>query len=157
MIAAINGMVQPRGNTNTRGGITTAVDIFKASQQSSPGEAKTLMVLTDGQSTGGVEPAPTLAKQQGIQTMAWGVGPNVNQKELLEIANGDQDGVDLINNYSLLFEKTYHFKTQQCNMPQQPPVGVSVDDNLYQGERRFYHFKLPPNGINVIVGNNHGR
>ncbi|CAG2114536.1 unnamed protein product, partial [Medioppia subpectinata] len=152
VLAKIDGMVQPQSTTNTRAGMTAAEDIFKASVQRL-GVPKQIMVLTDGQSNDGVQPAPGLAKAMGIQTMAWGVGPNVNQKELLEIANGDPASVDLINNYDSLFEKTYKFKTMKCSMAQKPPVDTEVADNLLKGEKRFYNYQLGANGITVNVGN----
>ncbi|CAG2116861.1 unnamed protein product, partial [Medioppia subpectinata] len=152
VLAKVDGMVQPRSGTNTRAGMIGAEDIFKASAQRL-GVPKQIMVLTDGQSNDGVQPAPGLAKAMGIQTMAWGVGSGVNQKELLEIANGDPDSVDLINNYDSLFEKTYKFKTMKCSMAQKPPVGTEVADKLLKGKKRFYNYKLGANGITVNVGN----
>ncbi|CAG2111161.1 unnamed protein product, partial [Medioppia subpectinata] len=152
VLVKIDGIVQPRDGTNTRAGMIEAQDIFKASAQRL-GVPKQIMVLTDGQSNDGVQPAPGLAKAMGIKTMAWGVGPGVNQTELLEIANGDPDSVDLINNYDSLFEKTYKFKTMKCSMAQKPPVGTEVADNLLKGEKRFYNYQLGANGITVNVGN----
>jgi hypothetical protein len=105
MLSIIDNLHHPQGMRNTGGAISKAVDLFKAVYQR-PGVPKNMLVITNGRSnypTPGVQPGPTDAKKNNITTLAWGIGPNINMKELKEIANGISDNVYILTSYSQLF------------------------------------------------------
>jgi hypothetical protein len=96
-----------------------------------------MLVITDGRSnypTPGVQPGPTDAKKNNITTLAWGIGQDINMKELIEIANGISDKVEYVTSYSHLFENRYKYKKVSCSLAQTPPMNTKFEDRLFQHE-----------------------
>lgn len=157
MLSIVEKLTQPQGMTNTRDAILKAVDIFNLHQRT--GVPKNMLVLTDGQSnhpTPGVQPGPTNAVNSGIITFAWGIGPNTNQKELIEIANNDYNVSPLLS-YAHLLESTYKYIKESCSLAQKPLMNTEVEDSLFQHEKRFYNFKVTSTGISVTIRQKSGR
>jgi len=67
-----------------------------------------LMVITDGMTDPwNSKPYPTVLEpliNQGVETIAVGVGPDINYSELLEIANGKQENVFTVEDFDKLVE-----------------------------------------------------
>ncbi|XP_054163767.1 uncharacterized protein LOC128961542 [Oppia nitens] len=157
MLSKIENLVQPAGSTNTSGGIQTVVDIMKPPRPHP--RNKTMFVLTDGQSNSppGVEPAVSNAREAHIASWVWGVGPNVNNTELLEIAYNIKANVKPLDQYKELHSNLFEFKSTVCSLPLKPKISEKIDDFTKKNEKRYFIFDLQNKGLNLTVQTTKGK
>jgi len=94
----INSKTYPGGGTLTGSAINKTTLFIKGSNLPT-GIPKIMVILTDGNSYDDVILASNYARSNGISLIAVGIGPNVNQTQLLQIAQTPSNMI-LITKYS---------------------------------------------------------
>ena len=89
--ARIKSISFPGGGTRTGTAISLATSHFRS--EGLPGNAKVIIVITDGQSGDAVAGPATDATNNGILMYAVGIGPSINNAELNLITNGITNNV----------------------------------------------------------------
>ncbi|OQV25444.1 hypothetical protein BV898_00385 [Hypsibius exemplaris] len=146
----------PEGGTNTGAAITAAVNMFNQSGPIRPGVAKVITVFTDGQSGDAVVDPASFAGRNEIDTFGVGIGTNINQLELTQIAQGRDDRTFMLSNFAGLAEFFRTMNEETCKIPQKPVLGAVTQDQVVKAEKRFFVFALPEEGITVVLDNKNG-
>ncbi|OQV18313.1 hypothetical protein BV898_07518 [Hypsibius exemplaris] len=146
----------PEGGTYTGAAITAAVNMFSESGPIRPGVAKVITVFTDGQSGDAVVGPASFAGRNEIDTFGVGIGTNINQLELTQIAQGKDDRTFMLSNFAGLAEFFRTMNEETCKIPQKPVLGAVTQDQVVKAEKRFFVFALPEEGITVVLDNKNG-
>ena len=155
LVDGIYGLPYPDGNTNTCAGMMAAVRMYDADgldERREAGVPRVMLVFTDGHSNRGCPPseAAAAAKDAGITTMAYGIGTGIDDKQLLEIANGVQDNVIRTQDYETLKQQIARISRRAKAIPKKPPIGKALMENFSSaGEKRNFLLPVPSNGVTV--------
>jgi hypothetical protein len=150
MKSTVRDANHPKLGTNTSGAMLEAVQMFKHSEQRR-GVPRVMTVFTDGVSDNGVSDGTAEAKRNNISNFAVGIGTNIKQSELLEIAFGEPSHVFLRSSYKALGEFFDLMNSATCKVPQKPLFGEKISDSLAENEKRFFSYNLPKNGITISI------
>lgn len=122
----------PAGGTLTGSAINKTVLFIKGSNLPT-GLPKILVILTDGGSYDDVVYASNYARDNGISIIAVGIGVNVNQAQLLQIAQTPSN-IILVNSYSSLKQLVDYISNYMCKQT----VTLNLNDTLQKN-----HLKMP--------------
>jgi uncharacterized protein YegL len=114
----------PAGGTLTGSAINKTVLFIKGSTLPT-GLPRVLVILTDGVSYDDVVSASNYARSNGISLIAVGIGANVNQPQLLQIAQTSSNMI-LISNYSELSLLVKYISNYMCKQT----VTINVNQTL---------------------------
>ncbi|KAK3711058.1 hypothetical protein QZH41_019232, partial [Actinostola sp. cb2023] len=106
--ALIGGLNYPRGGTNTAKALrVTAQKLFKQQKGNRMGVPDVVIVFTDGHNNGGTKPVRNVINSfyKNIDTVAVGIGKNVDKGELKVIAHGNNGNVIRAKNFNKLHRK----------------------------------------------------
>jgi hypothetical protein len=159
LLKLINDTTQLGERTDTPEGILQAVELLtKNLTNVRSGVPSTMIILTDGKSNEGNLPAAIeQARRAEIYSFAVGIGSGAEYRELLQIAYNDSTHVFQMEDFDALVEFFYRLNSQTCTTPQTPEPEDEVVDTLGQGEKRYYLYTLPSNGITLKLVHKSGR
>nr|XP_018917487.1 PREDICTED: uncharacterized protein LOC109044297 [Bemisia tabaci] len=151
----------PALGTNTSAGMFAAIDEFRklSDARKEMGIPRLLVVFTDGKHTEDPDPgvAAEVAAKSGIITCALGIGPKVDNDELLRIANNESDFKFNTDSYETLREQIVLIARRAKTVPQTPKMGSETSETLKEvGEKRYYRLGMPQNGVKIKLVNERG-
>ena len=114
----------PGGGTLTGSAINKTIAFIKGSNLAT-GLPRVLIILTDGGSYDDVILASNYARDNGISIIAVGIGVNVNQVQLLQIAQSSSNMI-LISNYSQLQILVNYISNYMCKQT----VTININQTL---------------------------
>jgi hypothetical protein len=148
--SAVMDAEYPGSSTNTNDAIIAAVSMHRDAQYRD-GVPRVITVYTDGYSDSGVKGGVAKAIRNNISNFAVGIGSNINENELEEIAYNDSSHVFKLSSYAALSEFFLAMNSETCKEPQKPLIGSKVTDTLVQNEKRYFSFELPEEGITISI------
>ncbi|CAH0768235.1 unnamed protein product [Bemisia tabaci] len=158
---AIRGTLYPDAGTNTYLGMMAAVDEFKKlpENRGERGVPRLLVVLTDGNHLTGPKPgiAAQKAAKAGIIPCAFGIGNDIDDSELLEIANNISDYKFRTESYYSLQQQIVLIARWVKTLPQTLKMGFETSETLKEAnEKRHYRLEVPENGTTIRLVNERG-
>ncbi|XP_055337658.1 uncharacterized protein LOC129587776 [Paramacrobiotus metropolitanus] len=146
------------GITCTGNAIMHCVDAFQAYNflQSSTGVPNYNLVLTDGHSSGGklcpvhLTTAIGAAQKANITNLVIGVGPDVKEKELDDLAGKHGKAFSVLNAIEL-HNKIEQILHSSCNAVQKAVVGEVITDSILKGQKRIISLIFPEPGMEIAI------
>ncbi|XP_065921003.1 collagen alpha-1(XII) chain-like [Dysidea avara] len=115
------------------------------------------IVLTDGESDRGqnVPGAAQSARDQSIEMFAFGIGSNINEIELLQIA-GSPERVFRIDSFSNIDDVKAMITRGSCKSTVKATVNLTYSGNLTNGQSKVFEFTVDEGGITIETHTNSG-
>ncbi|CAH0386260.1 unnamed protein product [Bemisia tabaci] len=151
---AIQKTPYPNQSTNTYIGMMGAIEEFRnlSETRAERGVPRLLVVLTDGCHIQGPDPgiAALEAAKEGITTCAFGIGDDIDDAELLRIANNKSDYKFWTDSYYSLQQQIVLIARRVKTIPQMLKMGFETSDTLKEAdEKRFYRLKVSKRGTTI--------
>lgn len=138
---------KPYRSLGTKTGIAINASVAKIAAKNYPnGLPKLLVILTDGGSNDNVQYAADYARSFGITLFCVGIGSNINNAQLLQIA-GTQSNILYISNYASLSKLAYIIANYFCKQI----IDVNLNQPIYGNVVRvpscpnYYRVQRSPN------------
>ena len=153
LLNKIDSIVQIDTSTYTGEALTKCKDIYSTQngmRDSSEGVSKLIVVLTDGESNGSIEPGPVAKELQskGITMISIGVGSSLNFQELIDIASPGR--VLLIDDYTNVLNAFEDISQISCSQPAEIPSETAVIKVEKDSFRYFYYPIVYEQGKDVV-------
>ena len=116
-----------------------------------------MAVFTDGRPNNPSDVLESVesARRSNITIVAVGIGGNIDQANLLQMAK-KQSRVMMISSYKALSWSFNRINSQTCRVTQNLQLGMNVTDKLDKSEKRYYSLPLIQKGITVRVESEKG-
>jgi len=151
MNQTIDDLPYPSRNTNTPAGLIQAVTLFNATS-TRPGVPRIIATFTDGNhNRGNLPTAIRNVRDANLTSFAIGIGTEIDNAELIQIALLDPSKVFQVTNYAAFEEFVYQMNSYACEVPQEPEMGVRQSGSLSKGERRYFKFEIPQDGVSMQI------
>lgn len=152
--------IYPDAGTRTDLGINHAIEMFIRSPNAQDnGVPKIMIVFTDGESNSESDMNGAVARirKNNINSLSIGIGPSINPAELLQIALDDQNKVFQLADFAALQDFLQKISSVTCEAHQEPTLNTTYEDTLKRLEKRFYHLKIPSEGMTINVTEINGK